>query len=48
MWLWSWNLMKIEVEDQWKREKRAVDEKERVERKICLFLGLEIGIECYK
>ena len=37
----------MEVEEQWKRKKRVVDEKERAERKIYLFLGLEIGIECY-
>ena len=40
--------MKMEVEEQWKREKRVVDEKERVERKIYLFLGSKIGMECYK
>ena len=40
--------MKMEVEEQWRREKRVVDEKERVERKIYLFLGLEIGMEYYK
>ena len=33
MWLWRWNLMKMEVEEQWRREKRVVDEKERAERK---------------
>ena len=48
MWLWMWNLMKMEVEEQWRRNKRVVDEKERAERKIYLFLGLEIGMECYK
>ena len=42
-----WNLMKMEVEEQWRREKRVVDE-ERAERKVYLFLGLEIGMECYK
>ena len=40
--------MKIEVEKKWRREKRVVDEKERVERKIYLLLRLEIGMECYK
>ena len=40
--------MKMEVEEQWRREKCVVDEKERVERKIYLYLGLEIGMECYK
>ena len=40
--------MKMEVEEQWRREKSVVDEKERAERKICIFLGLEIGMECYK
>ena len=40
--------MKMEVEEQWRREKRVVDEKDRAERKIYLFLGLKIGIECYK
>ena len=40
--------MKMEVEEQWRREKCVVDKKERVERKIYLFLGLEIGMECYK
>ena len=48
MWLWRWNLIKMEVEEQWRKENRVVDEKERVERKIYLFLGLKIGIECYK
>ena len=48
MWLWRWNLMKMEVEEQWRREKHVVDEKERAERKIYLFLGLEIGMEGYK
>ena len=37
--------MKMEVEEQWRREKRVVDEKERAERKIYLFLGLEIGMK---
>ena len=36
--------MKMEVEEQWRREKRVVDKKERAERKIYLFLGLEISI----
>ena len=40
--------MKMEVEEQWRREKRVMDEKERAERKIYIFLGLETGIECYK
>ena len=40
--------MKMEVEEQWMREKRVVDEKERVERKIYLFLELEIGMKYYK
>ena len=40
--------MKMEVEEQWRREKPVVDEKERAERKIYLFLGLEIGMKCYK
>ena len=40
--------MKMEVEEQWRREKRVMDEKERAERKIYIFLGLEIGIKCYK
>ena len=40
--------MKMEVEEQQRREKCVVDEKERVERKIYLYLGLEIGMECYK
>ena len=40
--------MKMEVEEQWRREKYVVDEKERVKRKIYLFLGLKIGMECYK
>ena len=40
--------MKMEVEEQWRREKRVVDEKERAERKIYIFLGLEIGMECHK
>ena len=31
-----------------RREKRVVDEKERVERKIYLLLELEIGMEYYK
>ena len=38
----------VEVEEQWRREKRVVDEKERAERKIYLFLVLEIGMKCYK
>ena len=29
-------------------KKRVVDEKERAERKIYIFLGLEISMECYK
>ena len=37
--------MKMEVEEQWRREKHVVDEKERAERKIYLFLGLEIGMK---
>ena len=40
--------MKMEVEEQWRREKCLVDEKEKAERKIYLFLGLEIGMKCYK
>ena len=40
--------MKMEVEEQWRREKHVVDEKEKLERKIYLLLGLEIGMECYK
>ena len=48
MWMWRWNLMKIEVEEQWRREKHVMDEKERAERKIYLFLRLEIGMKCYK
>ena len=40
--------MKMEVEEQRRREERVVDEKERAERKIYIFLGLETGIECYK
>ena len=40
--------MKIEVEEQWRREKSVVDEKERAERKIYIILGLEISMECYK
>ena len=40
--------MKMEVEEQWRREERVVDEKKRAERKIYLFLGLEIGMERYK
>ena len=48
MWLWRWKLMKMEVEEQWRREKRVVDEKECAERKIYVFFGLEIGMECYK
>ena len=40
--------MKIEVEEQWRREKCVVDEKERAKRKIYLFLGLEIVMECYE
>ena len=40
--------MKMEVEEQWRREKRVMDEKERAERKIYLFLGLEISMESYK
>ena len=38
----------MEVEEQWRREKSVVDEKERAERKIYIFLGLEIGMEFYK
>ena len=48
MWLCRWNHMKMVVEEQWRREKRVVDEKERAERKIYPYLGLEIGMECYK
>ena len=48
MWMWRLKLMKMEVEEQWRREKRVMDEKERAERKIYIFLGLETGIECYK
>ena len=40
--------MKMEVEEQWRREKHVMDEKERAERKIYLFLRLEIGMKCYK
>ena len=40
--------MAVEVEEQWRREKRVADEKERAERKIYLYLGLEISMECYK
>ena len=40
--------MKMEVEEQWRREKRVMDEKERAKRKIYLFLGLELGMERYK
>ena len=40
--------MKMEVEEQWRRNKRVVDEKERAERKIYIFLRFEIGMECYK
>ena len=40
--------MKMEVEEQWRREKCVVDEKKRAKRKIYLFLGLKIRIECYK
>ena len=49
--------MKMEVEEQWKKEKHVVcetekrveDKKERAaERKIYLFLGLEISMKCYK
>ena len=40
--------MKMEVEEQQRREKRVVDEKERAERKIYLLLELEIGMKCYK
>ena len=39
--------MKMEVEEQWRRETHVMDEKERAERKICLFLRLEIGMKCY-
>ena len=38
----------MEVEEQWRREERVVDEKERAERKIYIFLGLEIGMKYYK
>ena len=38
----------MEVEEQWRREKRAVDEKERAKRKIYLFFGLKISMKCYK
>ena len=48
MWRWRWNLIKMEVEEQWRREKRVVDEKERAERKIYLLLVLETNMECYK
>ena len=48
MWRWRWNLIKMEVEEQWKREKRVVDEKERLERKIYLFFILETDMKCYK
>ena len=37
----------MEVEEEWRREK-CIDEKERAERKIYIFLGLEIGMKCYK
>ena len=40
--------MKTEVEEQRRREERVVDEKERAERKIYIFLGLEIGMKYYK
>ena len=49
--------MKMEVEEQWKREKHVVcetekcveDKKERAaERKIYIFLGSEISMKCYK
>ena len=30
----------MEVEEQWRREKCVVDEKERAERKIYLFFGI--------
>ena len=39
--------MKMEVEEQWGREKRVVDEKVREERKIYIFLVLEIGMKCH-
>ena len=39
--------MKMEMKEQWRREKRVVDEKEWAERKIYLFLGLEMGMEYY-
>ena len=29
-------------------QKRVVDEKERAERNIYIFLGLKIGMKCYK
>jgi len=38
----------VEVEEQWRREKRVVDENERAERKIYLFLGLEICMKYYQ
>ena len=37
MWLQRWNLMKMEVEEQWRREKRVVDEKESTEKNIHIF-----------
>ena len=40
--------MKMKVEEQWRREKHVVDEKKRAERKIYIFLELEIDMECYK
>ena len=38
----------VEVDEQWRREECVVDEKERAERKIYIFLGLEIGMKYYK
>ena len=40
--------MKMEVKKQWRREKSVVDEKERGERKIYLFLKLEMNIKYHK
>ena len=37
--------MKMKMEEQWRKEKCVVDEKERVERKIYIFFKLEIGME---
>ena len=44
MWMWRQNLMKMNVEEQWRREKHVVDEKKRAERKIYIFLDLEIDM----